>query len=823
MAIQRATENTVREAPATQARLQASDFGQEAYGRALEGFGKQLGSAVEEADKVVYKYDLAAAKNADTQDATELARIRAEALNSVGTEAETATEQARKEAEELKRRRLETLKGRRGELYSTAFDERLVGFNSQLSEHSIKQADVAVRGAAAARSDQSIGLAVAQFDDPKTFASNMATGLEEYRAANHGMSEDQIKLGWQEKTSRAHVAIIGNILATDPMHPHRAIDWYDDHKSEFTPDQASTVLARLAPQIAQEDVDTAAGRVMTEGATLASGGAVNYGNPVPKDSIIPPPKGSTPSPGEAESLIGPEVGPKPTPDGVNPNAPATSAVAPGAPKAPPAAPTKLYNNSSEVFSAVLGGAKYTLTNTAAQHEARGSGKAVDLAAPLGTRVHPPVSGTVVRAWYDQDHGGGWSVVIQHDNGTSTGYAHLQGKPPVENGQHVEKGTTIGAVGATGTKAHGVHLHFTVRDTKSDVRIDPQTMTWSAQADSGGPTTVDPGTVPWKEGGIVRIAEGTAGKDTLTKYIHTLNLVAAERERQGHGFSQTEYDALAENFRHQAARNDQMYTAAYNQMWDGVQKDVAAMNEGSGLVSINQIPHWADLNGGDRLQLQNLIHQNIKAAESGEDVKTGGDRFLKIYAMQYDTTPRAEYGGKTGREVFMGMDMLTLSGVAKSERTELFKRKEDMINDTTGKLTASNDKIKTVVDLYTNYASSALKDPNSKAFKEHDQLIYEVGRVVNARQTALGRDLSDDELRDIARSAITTVTRGGEKMPLAIARTEAAKPGTSAWVNYDDVVKGIPKQSRDQITGQLQSHGIPPTNKNIAQAWLELSR
>lgn len=83
---------------------------------------------------------------------------------------------------------------------------------------------------------------------------------------------------------------------------------------------------------------------------------------------------------------------------------------------------------------------------------------VDYSAPTGTPVRVVGDGIVDVA--GRQNGYGNVVQVQHANGRSTLYAHLS-RIDVRQGQRVEQGQSIGAVGATGW-ATGPHLHFEFR-------------------------------------------------------------------------------------------------------------------------------------------------------------------------------------------------------------------------------------------------------------------------------------------------------------------------------------------------------------------------
>lgn len=84
--------------------------------------------------------------------------------------------------------------------------------------------------------------------------------------------------------------------------------------------------------------------------------------------------------------------------------------------------------------------------------------AIDIGIPLGTPVYSAELGTVIMASWDGGYGN--FVMIKHDNGLYTAYAHLSGYN-VNVGQRVSRGQQIATSGSTGIST-GPHLHFEVR-------------------------------------------------------------------------------------------------------------------------------------------------------------------------------------------------------------------------------------------------------------------------------------------------------------------------------------------------------------------------
>lgn len=90
---------------------------------------------------------------------------------------------------------------------------------------------------------------------------------------------------------------------------------------------------------------------------------------------------------------------------------------------------------------------------------------IDLGAPYGSPLLASASGAViVSRTYGWNGGYGSYIVIAHDNGTQTLYAHLS-RNAVSVGDAVVQGQVIGYVGNSG-KSTGPHLHFEVRGARN---------------------------------------------------------------------------------------------------------------------------------------------------------------------------------------------------------------------------------------------------------------------------------------------------------------------------------------------------------------------
>lgn len=90
----------------------------------------------------------------------------------------------------------------------------------------------------------------------------------------------------------------------------------------------------------------------------------------------------------------------------------------------------------------------------------GMHKGIDFGIAGGTPIIAPGTGTVTTKSYDGERGN--YIIIDHGDGLTTWYYHLQAPSPLSVGSSVTKGSTVvGYVGTTGLST-GNHLHWETR-------------------------------------------------------------------------------------------------------------------------------------------------------------------------------------------------------------------------------------------------------------------------------------------------------------------------------------------------------------------------
>jgi murein DD-endopeptidase MepM/ murein hydrolase activator NlpD len=90
----------------------------------------------------------------------------------------------------------------------------------------------------------------------------------------------------------------------------------------------------------------------------------------------------------------------------------------------------------------------------------------DWAVNIGTKVRAATEGVVELAYFSESYG--YNILINHNNGFKTRYAHLS-EVKVSKGEKVEQSQVIALSGSTGFST-GPHLHFEV--VKDGKRVNP---------------------------------------------------------------------------------------------------------------------------------------------------------------------------------------------------------------------------------------------------------------------------------------------------------------------------------------------------------------
>lgn len=88
-------------------------------------------------------------------------------------------------------------------------------------------------------------------------------------------------------------------------------------------------------------------------------------------------------------------------------------------------------------------------------------RGIDLRAPIGTPIVAPADGVVEFAGFHKDSGFGYLIILNHNFGFKTNFAHLSKNIEVKSGEFVKKGDLIGYTGNSGLST-GPHLHYEIR-------------------------------------------------------------------------------------------------------------------------------------------------------------------------------------------------------------------------------------------------------------------------------------------------------------------------------------------------------------------------
>ena len=100
---------------------------------------------------------------------------------------------------------------------------------------------------------------------------------------------------------------------------------------------------------------------------------------------------------------------------------------------------------------------------------------VDFPAPAGTPIFATAAGKVIKSGHDAASGN--FVIIDHGDGTTSSYSHMQAASALKAGDVVTPDTKLGGVGSTG-RSTGPHLHMVVR--QGGKTVDPTKVIGAAQ-------------------------------------------------------------------------------------------------------------------------------------------------------------------------------------------------------------------------------------------------------------------------------------------------------------------------------------------------------
>lgn len=730
--VQRLVDNTVDQQRATGARLQAADFGE---GRAVVQGAQQFARGLDEArdnfDRIGQQYDEAVVKNADAEDLKTIIQIRAEAMASQGLEAPGAIKAAQEKIDEIQRQRLSTFSNsRQRQLYDDVFKARSLQMSEQFITHSVKQVQEATKTAAISRATAYSDLAVDTYGTDE-FDVNIQTALSEVATVNRGMPPEVIQRKQAEVRSQVLSRVVSGMLTT-PDNVQEANLLLEEHAADILPEDEQKLRKAINPILEEDQTEVDAGRAFSS-------------SPTPAEETEDP---LAPAPAVAASAQGPRVA---------------------------------------VEKHILGG-KGRVTETAQGHRARGSGNALDIAAPEGTPIYPPMSGKVLKKWHDDR--GGYSIAIEHPNGYVTGYAHMRGPSPLEVGDPVESNSVIGSVGSTG-KSTGPHVHFTARQSRGGPKVDPSVLDWSNK--------VNPKSVSWKEGPLQKFEPE---ENQLGRALERLHTIATSEN-----WSPRRYQRAVDRARQIAGVQDQVAVQNSQANYEVALGKVAEL--GDGLTSVSQIPNYAALKPGHKIAIQNIIKGN-KAGASDPDAASA-DYFRYFDQAMNPAT----------REQFSKADLLSNPNLTNGERKQLFTMQWEIRNDKTGKLSASLDEASSMANRYL---------PKGDFDNEQRQRFQDAYmRRISEAQRGRNNQLTDQEKSDIAKALVVPVVRysrtpEGEKKLGKGLFFEYQGPGKErAEVDVEQVYSSIPVETHDRIRMELKRNGQRHSKQDIVRAFLEMAR
>jgi murein DD-endopeptidase MepM/ murein hydrolase activator NlpD len=759
--VKRYIENSVNPRAYTGERLIAADFGRggEMIGEAVKGLGGAINKVAGDVDDILLKHDEAAVRTADAEDALKISQIKARALAAKGIDAQTAIEGANKEIEELGRQRQTSFSSnRQRQMYGDIFSKRRLGVQERFGEHGVQQAEVARQASLDATIESSSAVAIDNYDDPAEFDSNVADVMQAISEKNRGMPPGAIKNVQDKVRSSIRSSVVERLLA-DPETASDAAIYLKDHGADILPDDETKLWKAVNPILEEE-------RTLGDAAWAMSGSGIPDGSDIdlPEDPAADP-LAALPDDQKIKT-----ASPPPTKGFLNP----------------------LGRGVGKITSG-FGKRSAPLAGASTDHGG------VDIAAPAGTPIRPPMSGKVIRSWFDTK--GGHQIMVQHPNGFVTGYAHMKAPSALEAGDPVDNSTIIGSVGSSGNST-GNHLHYTVRTGgEGGAKVDPTKVEWN------GGKAVDPGSVNWKEAALPLYNAEDTNLETALGRLH--------QRATAENWSARRYDKAAAEIRQQGAVRQSLYNQNQARALDDAAAAIAdADYEGKPLTQRAQVPGYAQLDAAGKTRIDAALAANKKAIAEG-GVKANGGTFLDLLEAS-----------ATDPETFKAIDIRTTPGITPGEKARLIGMQSKMTAKDGSPTTyaTSHSRIWTAMGRYASitpgadarlgFNTTGTGGLNDVDRKNKQVLFNTITRKVEERQQQEKRDLTDDEITAIIKRETVAVVRGGRTMPLYVAERTKKEPGESDHVE-------IPADKRAQIIRnyQLTHGGAMPSGREVVARYL----
>lgn len=751
--------NTVEQQGFSGARVRPAEFGAgQIIARSAAQFGQQVTQVADDVDEIQTIYATAAAKDADAQAALKLSALTTGFKQLEQGDAVSAKGKALEDIDALERETLGSLKDSRARsMFKDVFGRRKLGALTAIQEHEATQVKAYSDAKSKARQSASMIVAIDAPTEEEMFL-NIETGINERWSRMSGAADED--KAFEAFKLRSDVLARRAQTIRDPIAQNQFVAKYSKW---IAPDAEVSLIRANAPGLA----DAQAAFRSNDFAAWRSGGK--------KPELVR-------TPGSPVTLIDEDTGEEvPAGSMVPVELPPSE---PGRAAAPVEEPASNLATPKPRVVAVVKGANYdptrgigSVSETVEGHRARNGGRgrtAIDIAAPIGTPLYPPVRGKVIEAPREKRGDNGYMVRVDYGNGTVGTYIHLKGPSPLNEGDVVETSNVIGLVGNTG-RSTGPHVDYSV--TRNGAVVNPNKAVYRGYDGEGG--TPDSVLDQYKP----------EDADTTT-------LVADIREyaRQA-GLSPVEERQLL---------RDQMEVVNFNR---GLQQDKERQADrradewfigiGDRPFKISEVPGWSELSPASKQTF--ITAQEIRSRP--KEPEAGGQSYIDAMVTA-ERDPAA----------FQALNLDTMP-LTKEERTRL-KIKQGTLTGADGKpnATAIDDEDYINQRMNTYLRSEGVIEGNADKKTEIDarealrQRVLQ--RIAQRERENGGKKLGRQEVDAIVQEAVTRVTYttpGGQKVTRRLYEIKKAEPGATLGINPRDRARNALRRA---------NRGIPPTEQQI---------